>query len=288
MDTVTAAIFAAAGRPSYPVDHTGACCLCGVDGAGLAWSAWVKDTFTDHDRLYPGAIVCDACQFCVDDRNETLTQLAGREKPQRMRNYSHVVTTAGHWRAYMKNEKRALTAALLHATDSPIVAVISLAGQKHLATRARLGWWQIEEQARYPQPRALAALLVPITDLYSLGATKAAIETGEYSSAWLCTIDRRRWWHAEELIRRSRGSWLFQLAVWLAQKSEDIDDDRDARSGDGPALADLAGARSGLQEQIPRDDLAAVRGSDSQRRVYNDAESLSQPHLFAAEREPTR
>jgi hypothetical protein len=284
--TASGLVYVAAGTPPYPGACAGLCRLCGAEGRGLAWEQWVKDTFTGHDTIAPGSIICQACQHATDDRSAPLTRLTGRGKPQRMRNYSHIVTRSGVWRPRMKHEKRALCADLLDVDDPPVVAVVSLAGQKHLLPRARVGWWQIEEATVRPQPAALRALLAPVTALYTLGATKSAIESGVYASSVLRTLPLATWWQHEQAIRPARGSQLFALAVWLAQRDEVTDDDRDARPRDGAPLADLAGDRPGLQEQVPHVDLAPVRRPGAQRRLHDHPESLSQPDLFAAAREP--
>lgn len=282
--TASALVYVAAGAPAYPGDTAGVCRWCGAKGVGLDWCVWEKDTFTDHDKIQPGAIICHACQHATDDRSVPLTMMTGRDKPQRMRNYSHIVTASGSWCPRMKNEKRALVADLLDETDPPKVAVISLAGQKHLLPRARVGWWQIEEAAMRPQPSVLRALLAPVTALYTLGASKAAIESGDYDAGVLRTIPLAQWWPHEQAVRPARGSQVFALAVWLAQKDET--DDRDARPGDIAPVADLAGARRGVQGEVPHLDLAAIRRPGAQRRLHDDAQPLSQPDLFAAEREP--
>lgn len=281
--TASALVYVAAGSPAYPGETPGICRWCGTESIGLDWPTWEKDTFTDHDKIQPGTIICHACQHATDDRSGPLTALTGRDKPQRMRNYSHIVTASGIWRPRMKNEKRALCADLLHETDPPIVTVISLAGQKHLLPRARVGWWQIEEAAVRPQPAALRALLAPVTALYTLGASKAAIESGDYDAGVLRTIPLAQWWPHEQAVRPARGSQVFALAVWLTQKDET--DDRDARPGDGAPVADLAGTRRGVQGEVSDQHLEAIRGPGAQRRLHHDTEPLSQPDLFTAERD---
>lgn len=280
---VSALIHQAAGSPSQEGITVGMCRLCGCAAQGLAWEMWVRETFTDHDKVQPGTIVCHACQFCADDHNTVLQARTGREKPQRMRNYSHVVTDAG-WRPYMKNEKRALAQALLNPDAPPRAAVISLAGQKHLILRAAAGMWQIEESAMWPDPAGLARLLTPVEALYAAGASKAMIESGAYTHAWLRTVSLPWWSHIEAQLRHARGSLLFQLAVWLAQRDEDHDD-RDTRPRDGAPDANLDGYPERVQDQVQVHDLASVRGPSAQRRVHDDAQSLSQPDLFAAERD---
>jgi hypothetical protein len=174
--------------------------------------------------LYPGTIICHACLFCADDRNSVLTMLTGRTKPQRMRNYSHVVTRSGRWAPLMKNQKRAIATALLDVTDPPIVAIISLSGQKHLIMRARIWWWQIEESAIRPDAIGLQTLLRPIEALYAAGATKGMIDSGDYSAAFFRSGGLSLWQQHEPVIRSRRGSTLFSLAVWLAQQQSDDQD----------------------------------------------------------------
>lgn len=196
----------------------GRCRLCGEEGRGRASIDWLKPTFTDHDKIQPGEIVCAACLFCVDDHSEILQRMTGRDKPQRMRNYSHVVRPDGTWCAYMKNQKRELAAELL---ASPLAAVVSLAGQKHLILRARMGWWQVEETTLRPEPESLGSLLPRVEALYSAGATKAEIETGRYRQSTLLTLGLDFWREHENNCAPFRGTGIFSLAVWLAQKETD-------------------------------------------------------------------
>lgn len=282
--TAAGAIYHAAGSPSQPGTERGLCRLCGDDATGTAWGEWIKETFTNHDKLTPGTIICHACLFCTDDHNLTLQQRTGRDKPQRMRNYSHIVTRGRAWHPLMKNQKR-LIARHLQAWPAH-VAVISLAGQKHLIFRARVGTWQIEEQSLAPQPTLLAHLITHAASLYTAGASKTAIEVGEYDQRTLMAIGLTTWQRRERELRAHRGSLLFQLAVWLARKDEA--DDRDPRQGDDAAPADLGGRAAGLQGEIQVHDLAAVRGPGSERGVHDDAQPVSQPDLFAAGRDPAR
>lgn len=278
------AIFSAAGSPPQPGDTAGDCRLCGEAGIGQPWADWVKDTFTDWDKLWPGTIVCHACLFCTDDHNVTLQERTGRDKPQRMRNYSHIVTRDGVWHPLMKNQKREI-AALLQA--DPAMAVISLAGQKHVILRAQPAWWQVEEHALAPCPDQLRHLLAVIEPLYGAGASKAEIESGQYDQRTLLKIGLARWRTAEALLQPHRRTLVCQLAVWLAQKPED-DHDRDTRSGDDAAGRDLARDPARLQGEIQVRDLAAVREPGAVGGLYDEPEPVPQPDLFTPPGEPAR
>lgn len=218
-------IYQAAGAPPYPQDARGACRLCGVaDVRGVPYASWVKDTFADHDALHPGAIACVACLFCADDHQPQLTTRTGRDKPQRMRNYSHVVTRAGAWFPLGKQHKRELWALL---QDAPLVVVIAVSGQKHLCFRARVGWWQLEQQAVAPDLAALTEAHAMATALYHAGHTKAEIRNGQYQQRRVLAHGLASWRALEQNYRPYRGGWLGDLAVYLAQGPEGMDSTHD-------------------------------------------------------------
>jgi hypothetical protein len=92
-------IYEAAGAPPYESTASGRCRVCGRCATGVLFTSWVRDTFNDHDKLMRGEILCQACQFSFDESSALLAKRAGKEKPQRMRNYSHFVIN-GEWIPY--------------------------------------------------------------------------------------------------------------------------------------------------------------------------------------------
>ncbi len=60
----------------------GICRFCGEDSSGLDFWAWVKPTFTDHDKIRPGQIVCENCLFWFDEASLALAERVGKDKPQ--------------------------------------------------------------------------------------------------------------------------------------------------------------------------------------------------------------
>jgi len=221
-------IYQSAGSPSVEFYVEGICRTCGVQSTGQLFSDWVKPTFTDHDKLLPGEIVCAACLFCFSDQNEQLRQRLGKEKPQRMRNYSHFVVN-GEWIPLSKGDKVRMKEILLSSLE---VAVIALSGQKHIIFRARPGWWQIEEQSVLPFPELLNQLLTPVETLYNTGATKAEIESGHYSQRTIKQIGIQLWQELEFCIKPHRGGLPLQLAVFLAQKTDEDTGTTDESTGE--------------------------------------------------------
>lgn len=220
MASATQLIWQAAGSPAQPGTETGICRCCGATGVGLSFDAWVKDSFNDLDKCHSGQIVCHACLFTFEEQSLSVQKLAGKEKPQKFRNYSYLVLN-GQLYVLSKGQKTAILEVLL---QSPDVAVIAISGQKHLAFRARQGWWQIEEISVLPFPSLLKELIDVIQDLYQSGAGKEEIETGRYSQGAIQRIGVEKWTRLESKISRRRGSPQLQLAVYLAQK-ESTDDE---------------------------------------------------------------
>lgn len=267
MQSVSRIIYQCAKTP-YGDTYTigGTCRTCGLVGKGIAFARWVKDTFTDHDKLHPGDIVCAACLFGFDDANPIITKarqwwesaddalsspvnaeriqtwrkkknllsdaipsspkdiglrelFGGWGVPAKTRNFSHFVAD-GEWYYLSKGQKADMRRLLLVGCP---VAVIADSGQKHLIFRARVGWWQFEEQALLPCSELLAHLLAPIEALYDAGASKTEIESGVYDNRTIYKIGVAVWQSNESQIKLHRGSLPFKLAVYLAQK-EDADD----------------------------------------------------------------
>lgn len=216
--SATDQIYRGAGLPPMQGKESGVCRTCGGESIGLLFSEWVRDTFTDRDKLLPGEIICHACLFCFAEQSELLAKKVGKDKPQRMRNYSHFVMN-GEWFPLSKGDKARMRELLL---ISPQVVIIADSGQRHIAFRARRGWWQFEEQAMLPCPALLESLLEPVESLYQVGASKSEIESGHYSQKSIQAIGVANFLRLDGKIKNHRGSLSLKLALFLAQKeSED-------------------------------------------------------------------
>lgn len=267
-------IYRAAGEPPTENDGIdGPCRLCGDrEYDGVSFSDWVKDTFMDHDKLKIGTIICRACLFCADDRSVLLQTKLGRGKPQRMRNYSHFVVS-GQWMAYHKGQKRGIAAAL---QSNPEVAVIAMSGQKHLIFRARPGWWQIEEQAQQPSRAQLFWLAKAVEQLLP-GFSKTEIESGHYAQYRIVKYGLAQWNERERVIAPHRGSLIFTLAVWLAQKDET---DGQIRTGESDPRADMARDSERLQNEVRVEHLDAIREQRKERGAHDEPAEVRQRDLF--------
>lgn len=216
--SVTQILYKAAGL-RIREENNEQCWLCGGPAFdSVPRKEFIKPTFTDHDKAacFGSDIVCGACVFCHDERNELLASLVGKEKPQRMRNYSHFVCH-GEWMPLSKGDKSRMVELL---TQEPELAVIALSGQKHLIFRAQPGWWQIEEQSILPFPDKLQKLLGVVGLLYA-GFSKSEIQSGNYKQHRIRNFGLFDWWALESQIKPERGSLPFQLALFLAQKRKE-------------------------------------------------------------------
>lgn len=233
------------------------CYLC----AGPVWEpipARLPDTFMDHDKarapLSPH--ICQACAFSMQERSTTLAKRVGKDKPQLMRNYSHIVLH-GVWYPLSKAQKTETYALLLQL---PEVAVIAVSGQKHLLFRARPGLWQVEEQAVPPDVATLQAIMEHVQALYDAGFGKSEMQSGDYLPYRLFRCDLDAWHAHETALRRWRGSALFELAIYLVQKTEDVEDgtgqiDRPVRPS---GVVSVARDGQGVQAKVRAGDMGPV------------------------------
>jgi hypothetical protein len=233
-EPVTRILWQAAGCPAGEGDVSDNCRVCGQAAIGLPFAAWARPTFTDWDKLVPGEIICQVCQFSFAEQSELLAQKVGKDRPQRMRNYSHFVA-GSEWLPLSKGDKRAMQEILLEKDWR--VAVIAESGQKHVVFRAVPGVVQFEEQQIHDW-RGLGDVLRLIEELYT-AFSKTEIETGRYAQHRVLKFGVARWMELEKQIEPLRQSALFGLALFLAQKG-DSDDDGDAREGGNAVDRDLA------------------------------------------------
>jgi len=266
------------------VELYGVCRICGEIGSGTEFNNWVRDTFTNYDHLFPGEIICSSCAFWFDQRSVELQVKMGKDKPQRMQNYSHFVVD-GMWIPLSKSNKAEMKRLLLEG-NFPELAAIADSGQKHLAFRANRnptgqesGWVQFEETSVYVERGKLEYLLVVIEDLYRV-FSKGEIESGSYGTGRILEFGIEAWRAADERLKPFRAASLFKLAIFLAQRS--VDDGHTGAGGfDGDtAEDDLEGDIAGLQKQVQNDDLGAVRERDQIGGVYKQPSAFCQPTLF--------
>jgi len=258
------------------------CRICGNDSEGKDFSKWIKPTFTDHDKLYPGKIICDGCLFWMDEASQELAAKMDKNKPQRMRNYSHFIID-GEWVPLSKGNKRKMAELLLNP-PFPELATIAESGQKHIVFRAtknqlggNAGWVQFEEQSIFVIPKELKGLIDIIQSLM-VEFSKSEIETAQYKPYRIINFGIEQWHALEQKLKPLRSSLLFNLALFLAQKSEKTG----GRKSSGFTGNSLEGNRQRVQESVSSDDMGAIREHGEGQRVHEQSGEVHQLSLFEA------
>jgi len=212
----------------------------------------------------------------------------GKDKPQKMQNYSHFVVD-GEWEPISKGNKKRITELLLNG-KFPEMAAISTSGQKHVAFRARRnppgqrnGWIQLEETVVWVDHEELRQILEIVEDLYRV-FSKGEIETGDYSINRIITFGMDKWEHQENKIKPIRNASIFKLALYIAQRSENEEQQSNNDSDD--AQNDLARNTHQLQKPISHDDLGAVHKRNKGGSLHKQPGQVHQPDLFAATSQP--
>jgi len=214
---VTHILWEAAGKPPGKGDIEGVCRVCGRRDTGLSFNRWVRPTFTDFDKLQPGTVICQACQFSFAECSELLARRVGKEKPQRMRNYSHFIVNS-EWLPLGKGDKTQMADVLLNRDWQ--VAIIAQSGQKHIIFRAIPGRVQFEEQQVDFDRADYAALLANVEALYA-GFSKSQIGSGNYAQHRVMRFGIAKWDRLERRVAPVRGASLFDLALFLAQRRDE-------------------------------------------------------------------
>lgn len=187
------------------------CWLCGgkTNGRGLPVKKAILPTFTDRDKARGSRSqsVCQGCAFCLSHLS--------------LRNYSILATVDG-----LRHPNRAeIRELLLEPPEPPFVLCIAVSGQKHLHFRSQVAYSrdgypvQMEETRVCVERPILREWLEKIELLYTV-FSKDEIRTGRYSQNRIREFGMLRFQAVEAMIAPHRGTRLFDLAVFVAQKIE--------------------------------------------------------------------
>lgn len=187
------------------------CWLCGglTENRGQLVKKAIKDTFTDRDKArWPGSkSICAGCAFCLSFKS--------------LRNYSILAT-----KTELKHPSRSeIRDYLLEPPEPPFVFCIAATGQKWLHFRAQMAYEkdgfpvQFEETPVCVWWGLLVDWLESIETLYTV-FSKEEILLGNYNQNRIRQFGLRGFQEYEGKIARRRGTRLFGLAVFVAQKKE--------------------------------------------------------------------
>ena len=204
---------------------TGKCKICGQSDEGTLFKNWVKPTFTNFDMLQEGSIICNNCLFWFNEQDKELAKKVGKDKPQRMRTYSHVIKS-GIWTPYLKNQKQELFSQII-TFPFPELCAIADSGQKHIVFRAarnkqgqKNGFIQFEEQKVFINVDEFLNLYNIVNKLYQVFNLNE-IKTGCYLNfKKVKEFGFDDLYKSENKIKKYRSSSLFELTLFFAKKEE--------------------------------------------------------------------
>ncbi len=187
------------------------CWLCGGEtgGRGMPTKKAIKSTFTDHPyaRGHGSNSVCPGCAFCLSAHP--------------LRNYSILATTDR-----LQHPSRAEWRDILTGPPEPPFAMcLAVSGQKHLFFKAPVNLDKrcftvlLEEREIFVIPDRLGQVVGVVEALYAY-FTKEEIRTGRYGQRRIRECGIGRWEQMEAGISEWRGRPLFDLALFVAQKTE--------------------------------------------------------------------
>ncbi len=194
----------------------GICRITGKESTGLLFEKWVKDTFNDHDRLFPGEIISNEALFCFDEASEIIQKKTGRDKPQRFRTYSHIIKD-GDWYCVTKADKRLILQLIIEGAE---MVCLTETGQKHVLFKHKTGLWQLDELHVKPDIELLGLLHFHMCELLAYQFSQTEIITGDYSSGRIIKAGLKNWQEHENIIKEHRGSGFFDFVSFMLYTDE--------------------------------------------------------------------
>lgn len=191
----------------------GICRITGCESVGLPFQKWVKKTFNDYDNLYEGTIISNEALFCFDEASLVLQEKTGRDKPQRFRTYSHIITNNGQWHAVTKADKELIFE--LISSGNVKVLCLTDTGQKHIFFKHKIGFWQLDETHIKPDIEDFTFLHSTMQEMLALGFGQQQIKTGNYYQGQILKVGIEVWQEIEDKLKPRRGEPIFDLAAWL-------------------------------------------------------------------------
>jgi hypothetical protein len=194
----------------------GLCRITGKESTGVLFDKWVRNTFNDHDYLFPGTIISNEALFCFDESSEIVQRKTGRGKPQRFRTYSHIIKD-GEWYCVTKGDKRKIFELIVEGAE---VVCLTETGQKHVLFKHKNGMWQLDELHVKPDIELLGLLHYHMCELLAYQFSQSEIITGDYKSNRILKAGLKNWKEHENIIKEYRGSGIFDFTSFILYTDE--------------------------------------------------------------------
>lgn len=197
-------------------NEKGFCRITGKKSTGVLFEKWVKNTFNDHDRLYPGTIISNEAIFCFDESSEIVQKKTGKDKPQRFRTYSHIIKE-GEWYCVTKADKRLILQLIIEGAE---MVCLTETGQKHVLFKHKTGMWQLDELHVKPDVELLGLLHYHMCELLAYQFFQTEIICGNYDSGRIIKAGLKIWQEHENIIKQYRGSGIFDFTSFMLYTDE--------------------------------------------------------------------
>lgn len=194
----------------------GVCRITGKESIGIPFEKWVKKTFTDWTFLKPGTIISNEAAFCFDEASDIVAKKAGKEKKQRFRTYSHVVSN-NKWYCLTKADKEKIYNFIIK--DAELICLTDT-GQRHMLFKHRPGFWQLDEMYVKPDIPLFKKIHKLMSDMLCLDFSQTEIITGDFKQYRIMNAGLANWKKIEDQLKVYRGSEIFKLTSWMQFKQK--------------------------------------------------------------------
>jgi hypothetical protein len=189
----------------------GICRIIGKESKGLLFNKWIKNTFNDHDYLFPGTVISNEALFCFDESSKILQDKTGRDKPQRFRTYSHILKN-GKWFCVTKGDKQQIFELISNGAE---MVCLTETGQKHILFKHKIDMWQLDELHIKPDIELLHLLHYNMCELLAYQFSQTEIITGDYKLNRILKAGLKNWQNHENIIKKYRGSGIFDFTSFM-------------------------------------------------------------------------
>lgn len=204
-------LYETAGSGIIYGEEAGICRITGAKSLGIPFEKWVKPTFTDWGYLKPGTIISNEALFCFDEKSAVIQKKTGRDKPQKFRSYSHIIS-GGQWYCLTKADKQKIFELIISGAE---IVSLTDTGQKHVFFKHKLGMWQLDELFVRPNIPILKKIHQTMRKLLLLGFSQSEIITGQYRHDRIMRAGLLTWKFLEKELAAHRGTGLFDFASWM-------------------------------------------------------------------------
>lgn len=203
----------------YDDNCEGECNLCGQHfKGGIPVKKLLGSSYMDWaiHKNPAGTHICKSCAFC-----------AAMNPEGRIALFRYAIIADG--KALHLYNRAQMRDALINPPEPPFVAIVPVSQKKHLFGKSKISYSRddffcnLEEQTVLVNHAKFVDLIGKIEALRGVGVVKTDIEAGRIGGVFIKNYDAQSQERALEVIEECRRTEMFQLALFLAQKKEEVE-----------------------------------------------------------------